>query len=108
MTLRRSDVERSYQDLTGWAPRDMDFYLTYAAIRHAIIMARIKRRMIHFGEDQVFIVTAVALLAVGVLAGIIIDSSGGGPGSSLHTPDLTQIPLCLDSHHVRFGVTRAP
>jgi len=51
--LRRSDVERSYQDLTGWAPRDMDFYLTYAAIRHAIIMARIKRRMIHFGEDQV-------------------------------------------------------
>ena len=51
--LRRSEVERYYQDLTGWAPRCMDFYLTYAAIRHAIIMARIKRRMIHFGEDQV-------------------------------------------------------
>ena len=51
--LRRSDVERCYQELTGWAPRDMDFYLTYAAIRHAIVMARIKRRMIHFGEDQV-------------------------------------------------------
>ena len=51
--LRRSEVERYYQDLTGWAPRHMDFYLTYAAIRHAIIMARIKRRMIHFGEDQV-------------------------------------------------------
>jgi aminoglycoside phosphotransferase (APT) family kinase protein len=51
--LRRSEVERYYQELTGWAPRDMDFYLTYAAIRHAIIMARIKRRMIHFGEDQV-------------------------------------------------------
>jgi aminoglycoside phosphotransferase (APT) family kinase protein len=51
--LRRSDVERHYQELTGWVPRDMDFYLTYAAIRHAIIMARIKRRMIHFGEDQV-------------------------------------------------------
>jgi hypothetical protein len=31
----------------------MDFYLTYAALRHAIVMARIKRRMIHFGEDQV-------------------------------------------------------
>jgi hypothetical protein len=30
----------------------MDFYLTYAALRHAIVMARIKRRMIHFGEDQ--------------------------------------------------------
>ncbi len=51
--LRRSEVERYYQDLTGWAPRYMDFYLTYAAIRHAIVMARIKRRMIHFGEDQV-------------------------------------------------------
>ena len=31
----------------------MDFYLVYAALRHAIVMARIKRRMIHFGEDQV-------------------------------------------------------
>jgi hypothetical protein len=31
----------------------MDFYLTYAALRHAIVMARIKRRMIHFGEDEV-------------------------------------------------------
>jgi aminoglycoside phosphotransferase (APT) family kinase protein len=51
--LRRSDVERCYQELTGWPLRDMDFYLTYAALRHAIIMARIKRRMIHFGEDEV-------------------------------------------------------
>jgi aminoglycoside phosphotransferase (APT) family kinase protein len=51
--LRRSDVERCYQELTGYQLRDMDFYLTYAALRHAIIMARIKRRMIHFGEDQV-------------------------------------------------------
>jgi aminoglycoside phosphotransferase (APT) family kinase protein len=51
--LRRSDVERCYQELTGYTPRDMDFYLLYAALRHAIVMARIKRRMIHFGEDQV-------------------------------------------------------
>ena len=50
--LRRSDVERCYAELTGWPLRDMDFYLTYAALRHAIVMARIKRRMIHFGEDQ--------------------------------------------------------
>jgi aminoglycoside phosphotransferase (APT) family kinase protein len=50
--LRRSDVERCYRELTGWPPRDMDFYLTYAALRHAIVMARIKRRMIHFGEDE--------------------------------------------------------
>jgi aminoglycoside phosphotransferase (APT) family kinase protein len=51
--LRRSDVERSYAELAGVCLRDMDFYLVYAALRHAIIMARIKRRMIHFGEDQV-------------------------------------------------------
>ena len=51
--LRRSDVERCYQELSGHPLRDMDFYLTYAALRHAIVMARIKRRMIHFGEDQV-------------------------------------------------------
>jgi aminoglycoside phosphotransferase (APT) family kinase protein len=51
--LRRSDVERCYQELSGTALRDMDFYLTYAALRHAIVMGRIKRRMIHFGEDEV-------------------------------------------------------
>jgi aminoglycoside phosphotransferase (APT) family kinase protein len=51
--LRRSDVEQYYQELTGWQLRDMDFYLTYAALRHAIIMSRIRRRMIHFGEDDV-------------------------------------------------------
>jgi aminoglycoside phosphotransferase (APT) family kinase protein len=50
--LRRSDVERCYRELTGWPLRDMDFYLTYAALRHAIVMGRIKRRMIHFGEDE--------------------------------------------------------
>jgi aminoglycoside phosphotransferase (APT) family kinase protein len=51
--LRRSDVERCYEELSGSPLRDMDFYLTYAALRHAIVMARIRRRMIHFGEDQV-------------------------------------------------------
>ena len=51
--LRRSNVERCYQELSGRALRDMDFYLVYAALRHAIVMARIKRRMIHFGEDEV-------------------------------------------------------
>ena len=50
--MHRSDVERNYAELTGYEPRDMDFYLTYAALRHAIVMARIKRRMAHFGEDE--------------------------------------------------------
>jgi aminoglycoside phosphotransferase (APT) family kinase protein len=50
---KRSEVEAAYAELSGYQPRDLDFYLTYAALRHAIVMARIKRRMIHFGEDQV-------------------------------------------------------
>src|SRR5580658_2782336 len=50
--LRRSEVERCYTELTGRELRDLDFYLTYAALRHAIVMARIKRRMAHFGEDE--------------------------------------------------------
>jgi len=51
--LRRSEVERCYTELSGHPLRDMDFYVTYAALRHAIVMARIRRRMIHFGEDDV-------------------------------------------------------
>ncbi|RMI30961.1 phosphotransferase family protein [Nocardia stercoris] len=49
--LRRSDIERLYTERTGHVPQDLDWYLTYAALRHGIVMARIKRRMIHFGED---------------------------------------------------------
>jgi aminoglycoside phosphotransferase (APT) family kinase protein len=51
--LRRSAVEAHYERLTGHSLRDMEFYLVYAAVRHAIVMARIKRRMIFFGEDEV-------------------------------------------------------
>jgi len=51
--LRRSQVQRLYSEFSGHELRDMDFYLLYAALRHAIVMARIKRRMIHFGEDEV-------------------------------------------------------
>ena len=50
--LRRSAVEACYERLTGHSPRYMEFYLVYAAVRHAIVMARIKRRMIFFGEDE--------------------------------------------------------
>ncbi|NNH72896.1 phosphotransferase family protein [Nocardia uniformis] len=49
--MRRSDVERFYQEFTGHKVRDLDWYLMYAALRHGIVMGRIKRRMIHFGED---------------------------------------------------------
>lgn len=51
--IRRSEIERLYTELSGHELRDMDFYLVYAALRHAIVMARIRRRMIHFGEETV-------------------------------------------------------
>ncbi|MCX4094246.1 phosphotransferase family protein [Nocardia sp. alder85J] len=49
--LRRDDVVAHYQEITGHHLQDMDFHLVYAALRHGVVMARIKRRMIHFGED---------------------------------------------------------
>jgi aminoglycoside phosphotransferase (APT) family kinase protein len=49
--LRRDDVVRTYEELTGSVARDLNFYLVYAALRHAIVIARVKRRSIHFNED---------------------------------------------------------
>jgi aminoglycoside phosphotransferase (APT) family kinase protein len=48
--MRRDDVCTKYRELTGYEPRDMDFYEMYAALRHGIIMARVWQRRIHFGE----------------------------------------------------------
>lgn len=48
--LRREDVAATYQALTGYTPRDLDFYTMYAALRHGIIMSRVARRSVRFGE----------------------------------------------------------
>jgi aminoglycoside phosphotransferase (APT) family kinase protein len=50
--LRSADVCARYEERTGYAPRDLDWYRVYAATRHAIIMSRIGRRAIHFGEAE--------------------------------------------------------
>ena len=50
--LRRDDLAHRYASLTGHAPRDLDWYTAYAAVRHAIIMTRIGLRSIHFGEAE--------------------------------------------------------
>jgi aminoglycoside phosphotransferase (APT) family kinase protein len=39
--LRRSSVATYYEQLTGYAPRDLDFFTLYAALRHGIVMFRI-------------------------------------------------------------------
>lgn len=49
--LRRAETVARYEQLSGHTVRNLDFHLTYAALRHAIVMARIKRRMIYMGED---------------------------------------------------------
>ncbi|WP_328808175.1 phosphotransferase family protein [Nonomuraea antri] len=49
--MRRDDVCQKYRQITGYEPRDMDFYEMYAALRHGIIMARVWQRRIHFGEQ---------------------------------------------------------
>ena len=48
--MRRDDVAATYESLTGYTPRDLDFYTMYAALRQGIIMSRIQHRAIHFGE----------------------------------------------------------
>lgn len=48
---RPDKVAAVYEEVTGYAPQDLDWFITYAALRHGVVMARIKRRMIHFGEE---------------------------------------------------------
>ncbi|MDI2132571.1 phosphotransferase family protein [Yinghuangia seranimata] len=48
--LRREDVYRQYTELTGYQPRDTNYFEVYAAVRHGVVMARIAHRQEHFGE----------------------------------------------------------
>ena len=50
--MRRDDVAATYEELTGHAPSDLDFYTMYAAVRHGLIMSRVGRRAVHFGEAE--------------------------------------------------------
>lgn len=50
--LQRARIEQAYASASGHTPRDMDFHLTYAAVRHGIIMARIARRSILMGDRE--------------------------------------------------------
>jgi aminoglycoside phosphotransferase (APT) family kinase protein len=48
--MRTADVCAQYTELSGVEPLDMHWFITYAALRHAIVMFRITRRQILFGE----------------------------------------------------------
>jgi hypothetical protein len=43
-------VAQAYERHSGHRPRDLDFYTMYAALRHAIVMSRVARRQVLFGE----------------------------------------------------------
>ena len=48
--MRLDDVAAAYARHSGHTPRDLDFYTMYAALRHAIVMSRVARRQVLFGE----------------------------------------------------------
>jgi len=48
--MRTAEASRQYEEFTGVAPQDLRWYIAYAALRHAIVMFRITRRQILFGE----------------------------------------------------------
>lgn len=48
--LRADEVCTAYEVETGYAPRDMGFFLVYSALRHLLITLRINLRRMHFGE----------------------------------------------------------
>jgi aminoglycoside phosphotransferase (APT) family kinase protein len=50
--LQRDAVAAQYAERTGHEPRDLDWFITYAATRHGSIMARTMGRRVHFGEAE--------------------------------------------------------
>ena len=50
--LHRDRVAALYEEKSGHRVRDLEFYEVYAALRHAIVMARIHARRVHFGEAE--------------------------------------------------------
>jgi len=48
--LRKDDVAATYEKLSGHKPRNLDFFIFYAALRHGIIIAKVHQRKVLFGE----------------------------------------------------------
>jgi aminoglycoside phosphotransferase (APT) family kinase protein len=50
--MRLDDVATTYEKVSGVEARNLDFHTMYAALRHAIVMSRVARRQILFGEME--------------------------------------------------------
>ena len=50
--MRSQDVAAAYAEASGVPVPDLEWYEVYAALRHAIVMARVNQRSVHFGESE--------------------------------------------------------
>ncbi|MEQ8841056.1 MAG: phosphotransferase family protein [Acidimicrobiales bacterium] len=50
--LRREDVIATYETRSGRRVQNFEWFEVYAALRHAIVMARVRERSVHFGEGE--------------------------------------------------------
>ena len=50
--METADVAATYEQITGIAPRDLHWYIVYAAVQWGIVFIRNGTRMAHFGEIQ--------------------------------------------------------
>ena len=50
--MRAEDVLAEYERRSGYTPRDLEFFGTYAALQWAIVFVRTARRSVHFGERE--------------------------------------------------------
>jgi aminoglycoside phosphotransferase (APT) family kinase protein len=48
--MRAKDVVAVYADATGVAPGELHWFLVYSAVRLGVVMSRIARRQVQFGE----------------------------------------------------------
>jgi aminoglycoside phosphotransferase (APT) family kinase protein len=51
--MRPSDALTEYERITGYTPRDFEFYALWNAVRYGMISARIGRRSAYFAEAPV-------------------------------------------------------
>jgi hypothetical protein len=50
--LRADDVLASYERLTGYTPRHMEWFRVLAGLRASLPISRAVRRQVHFGEAE--------------------------------------------------------
>jgi aminoglycoside phosphotransferase (APT) family kinase protein len=49
--MNHVEVATTYEQCSGYTPRDMDWFELYAALRHGVVMTRCMQRSVHFGES---------------------------------------------------------